>query len=483
MIEFQNDVDTSSFASIKVVGCGGGGNNAVNRMVDAGLRGVEFIAINTDRQALALSGAQTKIQIGEKMTKGLGAGAVPEVGRRAAEESREEIAQALAGADLVFVTAGMGGGTGTGAAPIVAEVARDLGALTISVVTKPFAFEGKQRMKNAEMGIADLKQRVDTLVVIPNDRLLQVVSKGTTMLEAFRIADDVLRQGIQGISDLIAVPALINLDFADVKTVMESGGMAHMGIGTGKGESRMVEAAKNAISSPLLETNIDGARAVLINITGGPDISIVDINEAANLVMQAADPEANIIFGAGIDETMGDEVRITVIATGFEKTPFPPKEPARKPREIEKERLFGSGTSGTSFGSFTTAPARPATPAASGEYDEAAAYTEAAQPSYTPARPAMGVPAVGGFQPQQNFGGGYQPQQPAPQQSAQPAYGTSQLFGNQPQQPYTPAFGAQTQTVAGNTMPLQPVAPQQPAQPSAMEQDQRGIPAFLRRKK
>ncbi len=484
MIEFQNDVDTSSFASIKVVGCGGGGNNAVNRMVDAGLRGVEFIAINTDRQALALSGAQTKIQIGEKMTKGLGAGAVPEVGRRAAEESREEIAQALAGADLVFVTAGMGGGTGTGAAPIVAEVARDLGALTISVVTKPFAFEGKQRMKNAEMGIADLKQRVDTLVVIPNDRLLQVVSKGTTMLEAFRIADDVLRQGIQGISDLITAPALINLDFADVKTVMESGGMAHMGIGTGTGENRMVEAAKNAISSPLLETNIDGARAVLINITGGEDIAISDVNEAANLVMQAADPEANIIFGAGIDETMGDEVRITVIATGFEKTPFPPKEPARKPREIEKERLFGNGSTGTSFGSFTAAPARPTTPAASGEYDEAASYTEPAQPAYTPARPAMGVPNVGGFQ-QQGFGSYQQPQQqPAPQQPAQQAYGTSQLFGNQPQQPYTPAFNTPAQALNGTAAPVQATAPIQPLQqPAAMEQDQRGIPAFLRRKK
>ena len=488
MIEFQNDIETSSFASIKVVGCGGGGNNAVNRMVDAGLRGVEFIAINTDRQALALSGAQTKIQIGEKMTKGLGAGAVPEVGRRAAEESREEIAQALAGADLVFVTAGMGGGTGTGAAPVVAAVARDLGALTISVVTKPFAFEGKQRMKNAEMGIADLKQRVDTLVVIPNDRLLQVVSKGTTMLEAFRIADDVLRQGIQGISDLIAVPALINLDFADVKTVMESGGMAHMGIGTGKGENRMVEAAKNAISSPLLETNIDGARAVLINITGGEDISIVDINEAANLVMQAADPEANIIFGAGIDETMGDEVRITVIATGFEKTPFPPKEPAKKPREIEKERLFGSSyNSGTSFGSFAAAPARPATPAASGEYEEAAyqpAYSEPDQSAFMN-RPSMGVPApaVGGYQ--QGFGYPQQPTQPVqPVQPApqQPVYGTSQLFGNQPQQAYTPAFNAPVQQPMGDMMAAQPTV-QVPPQPSAIEQDQRGVPAFLRRKK
>ena len=484
MIEFQ-DADQSSFASIKVVGCGGGGNNAVNRMVDAGLRGVEFISINTDRQALAMSGAQTKIQIGEKMTKGLGAGAVPEVGRRAAEESREEIAQALKGADLVFVTAGMGGGTGTGAAPIVAEIARDLGALTISVVTKPFAFEGKQRMKNAEMGIADLKQRVDTLVVIPNDRLLQVVSKGTTMLEAFRIADDVLRQGIQGISDLIAVPALINLDFADVKTVMESGGMAHMGIGSAKGENRMVEAAKNAIASPLLETNIDGARAVLINITGGEDISIVDINEAANLVMQAADPEANIIFGAGIDETMGDEVRITVIATGFEKTPFPPKEPAKKPREIEKERLFGSGyTAASSFGNY--AAARPATPAAA-DYEEAGFTSsfatqqlqqdDANANNFMAQRPSMGVPAVNGFQ--QGFG--YQTQQPVQQQTAPQAvpqstnaYGTSQLFGNQPQQPYQSAFGGQQEAAP---------AQQTPPQPSAIEMDQRGVPAFLRRKK
>ena len=328
---FEVQVDQPSFASIKVVGCGGGGNNAVNRMVEAGLQGVQFIAVNTDRQALAQSQADTKIQIGEKLTKGLGAGAVPEVGRRAAEESREEIAQALKGADLVFVTAGMGGGTGTGAAPIVAEIAREMNCLTIAVVTKPFAFEGKQRMKNAEMGINDLKQSVDTLVVIPNDRLLQVVSKGTTMLEAFRIADDVLRQGIQGISDLIAVPAMINLDFADVKTIMESGGMAHMGIGVGKGETRLVDAANKAISSPLLETKIDGARAVLINVTGGPDMSIMEINEAANLVMESADSEANIIFGAGIDESLNDEVRITVIATGFEKASFPVKERGKKP--------------------------------------------------------------------------------------------------------------------------------------------------------
>jgi len=339
MLEFE--VEQISYASIKVVGCGGAGGNAVNRMVEEGLRGVDFIAINTDKQALMMSMAPNRLQIGDKLTKGLGAGAIPDIGRRAAEESREEISQILKGTDLVFVTAGMGGGTGTGAAPIVAEVARDLGCLTIGVVTKPFMFEGKQRMKNAESGIQDLMQRVDTLVVIPNDRLLQVVTKGTTMMEAFKIADDVLRQGIQGISDLIAVPALINLDFADVKTVMESGGMAHMGVGIGRGENSMVEAAKNAVSSPMLETSIDGARAVLMNVTGGSNMSIVDINEAAQLIIQAADNEANIIFGAGIDEAMQDEVRITVIATGFEKTPFPPREPARRPHERERERVYG----------------------------------------------------------------------------------------------------------------------------------------------
>jgi len=299
---------TNNFASIKVVGCGGGGANAVNRMVDAGLQGVEFIAINTDKQALTASRANTKIQIGEKLTKGLGAGAVPEIGKRAAEESREEIAQHLKGADLVFVTAGMGGGTGTGAAPIVADIARDLNCLTIAVVTKPFQFEGKQRMRNAETGINELKQFVDTLVVIPNDRLLEVVARGTSMLEAFRVADDVLRQGIQGISDLIALPALINLDFADVKTVMESGGMAHIGIGVGTGENRTQDAAKAAIASPLLETKIDGARALLINITGSEDIGILEINEAARLVQESADSEANIIFGAGIDPSLKDEI-------------------------------------------------------------------------------------------------------------------------------------------------------------------------------
>ena len=317
-----NNEEENNFAAIKVVGVGGAGTNAVNRMVDSGLRGVDFIAVNTDKQALAMSKAPIQIQIGDKLTKGLGAGANPEVGQKAAEESREEIAKTIKGSDLVFVTCGMGGGTGTGAAPIIAETAREMGILTIGVVSKPFLFEGRQRMKNAEAGIERLKANVDTLVVVPNDRLLSVVTKGTTMTDAFKIADDTLRQGIQGISDLIAVPSLINLDFADVRTVMQSRGLAHMGIGIGKGESRMVDAAKQAISSPMLETSIDGARAVLINITGGPDTSIIDINEAAQLITAAADPEANIIFGAGIDESMEDEVKITVIATGFEKPAF-----------------------------------------------------------------------------------------------------------------------------------------------------------------
>ncbi|MBR0463652.1 MAG: cell division protein FtsZ [Clostridia bacterium] len=312
----------NTFASIKVIGVGGAGTNAVNRMVDAGIQGVEFIAINTDLQSLNTSKAAIKLQIGEKITKGLGAGAKPEIGQQAAEESREEIAEICKGADLVFITCGMGGGTGTGAAPVIAGIARDMGVLTIGVVSKPFMFEGKPRMRNAEAGIERLKACVDTLVVVPNDKLMQVVTKATTMTEAFRMSDDTLRQGIQGISDLIAVPSLINLDFADVRTVMQSGGLAHMGIGIGTGENRMVDAAKQAVESQMLETSINGARAVLINITGGTDTSILDINEAATLIAQAADPEANIIFGAGIDESLTDEVHITVIATGFEKEPF-----------------------------------------------------------------------------------------------------------------------------------------------------------------
>ena len=306
-------------ATIKVIGVGGAGNNAVNRMIESGIKGVEFIAVNTDRQALNLSKAGTKIQIGEKLTRGLGAGANPDIGAQAAEESKADIAEALKGADMVFVTAGMGGGTGTGAAPFVAAAAKELGILTIGVVTKPFTFEGKKRLAQAERGIANLKGKVDTLVVIPNDKLLQVIDRKTSIVEAFRMADDVLRQGVQGISDLIAVPGLINLDFADVKTIMLNQGMAHMGIGRASGENRAEDAAKQAIQSPLLETSIEGARGVIINITGGSDIGLHEANTAAELVQRSADPEANIIFGTVTDDSMGDEIQITVIATGFEK--------------------------------------------------------------------------------------------------------------------------------------------------------------------
>ena len=326
MLEFE--MEQNNVAAIKVIGVGGAGTNAVNCMVEAGLQGVEFIAINTDKQALALSQATVKVQIGEKLTKGLGAGANPDVGQHAAEENREEIANLVKGSDLVFITCGMGGGTGTGAAPVIAEIAREMGILTIGVVSKPFMFEGKPRMRNAMAGIERLKAYVDTLVVVPNDRLLSVVTKSTSMRDAFRIADDTLRQGIQGISDLIAKPALINLDFADVRTIMEARGLAHMGIGIGKGENRMVEAAKQAISSPMLETSINGARGVLINITGSSDISILEVNEAATLITEEADAEANIIFGAGVDENLEDEVKITVIATGFEA---PAPKPEVKP--------------------------------------------------------------------------------------------------------------------------------------------------------
>ncbi len=306
-------------ATIKVIGVGGAGNNAVNRMIEAGIRNVEFIAVNTDRQTLNESKANSKIQIGEKLTRGLGAGANPDIGSQAAEESRAEIAEVLKGADMVFVTAGMGGGTGTGAAPIVAATAKEMGILTIGVVTKPFTFEGKKRLAQAERGVASLKGKVDTLVVIPNDKLLQVIDRKTSMIEAFRMADDVLRQGVQGISDLISVPGVINLDFADVRTIMLNQGMAHMGIGCASGENRAEDAAKQAIQSPLLETSIEGARGIIINITGGSDMGLHEANTAAELVQRSADPEANIIFGTVIDDSMGDEIQITVIATGFEK--------------------------------------------------------------------------------------------------------------------------------------------------------------------
>lgn len=316
---FELDTELSQLAIIKVVGVGGGGNNAVNRMIAHGVRGVHFITINTDAQALQLSRSELKLQIGIKLTKGLGAGANPEIGKKAAEENRDDLLAALKGADMVFVTAGMGGGTGTGAAPVVAEVARELGVLTVGVVTRPFTFEGRKRANQAERGIQELRAAVDTLIVIPNDKLLQVVDKHTPMNDAFRQADDILRQGVQGISDLIAVPGLINLDFADVKTIMTGTGSALMGVGVANGENRAVDAVRKAISSPLLETSIDGAKGVLMNITGGANLGMLEVNEAAEIVNEVADPEANIIFGAVIDESMEDEVRVTVIATGFDQ--------------------------------------------------------------------------------------------------------------------------------------------------------------------
>ena len=303
---------------IKVVGVGGGGNNAVNRMVEAKIQDVEFLAINTDKQALLTSKASQKIQIGDKITQGKGAGANPDVGRKAAEESKNEIEQALKDADMVFVTAGMGGGTGTGAAPVVAEIAKELGILTVGIVTKPFSFEGKRRMTQAEAGIATLSEVVDTIVVVPNDRLLSISNAKTSFLDAFRNADEILRQGVQGIADLISQTGLVNVDFADVTSVMKDAGYAHMGIGVGKGENRAEDAARGAIESPLLETSIQGAGGVLINITGGTNINLFEVNAAAALVQSCADPNANIIFGTVIDDKLDDEVIVTVIATGFD---------------------------------------------------------------------------------------------------------------------------------------------------------------------
>ena len=314
----NEEVDASTpICKIKVIGVGGGGNNAVNRMIYAGITSASFVAINTDKQALLMSKAESRLQIGEQLTRGLGAGADPEVGRKAAEESKELIQEILKDTDLVFVTAGMGGGTGTGAAPVVANIAKEMGILTIAVVTKPFRFEGKKRMENAENGIKELKNVVDTLVVIPNDKLLTIVPKNTPIIDAFKTADDVLRQGIQGISDLIVTSSLINLDFADVKAIMKNKGLAHMGLGRGKGENRTIEAVRQAVSSPLLETTIEGATGIILNIKGSPNLTLDEVYESADLVKEVVDPSCNIIFGSGIDPKMDDEVEITVIATGF----------------------------------------------------------------------------------------------------------------------------------------------------------------------
>lgn len=320
MLQFE--VNIESTARIKVIGVGGGGSNAVNRMIDGGLKGIDFIAVNTDKQALDGCKAEIKIQIGEKLTRGLGAGANPEIGQKAAEENLDAIIKQMTGSDMVFITVGMGGGTGTGAAPIIAKAAKDLGILTVGVVTKPFTFEGKKRREHAELGIKFLKKYVDSLVIVPNDKLLQISEKNTTMLDAFIMADDVLKQGVQGISDLIADAGLINLDFADVKTIMNERGIAHMGVGRGSGEDRVSKAVKEAIESPLLETSINGAKAILLNITGGYDLGMLEVNEAADLIEKAADRDAIVIFGTSIKEEMENEIKITVIATGFEDRGF-----------------------------------------------------------------------------------------------------------------------------------------------------------------
>jgi cell division protein FtsZ len=341
----MRDTSGSYLAVLKVVGVGGGGSNAVNRMVDAGLKGVEFIAVNTDAQALLMCDADVKLHIGAHATRGLGAGANPEVGHAAATESRDELKEALKGADMVFVTAGEGGGTGTGGAPVIADIARELGALTVGVVTRPFNFEGRKRAEQAQKGITELRDKVDTLIIIPNDRLLQVVGKQTSVMEAFRMADDVLRQGVQGITDLITIPGLVNLDFADVRTVMRDAGSALMGIGEAEGDNRAAEAARAAVSSPLLEASVEGATGILLNITGGSDIGLFEVNEAAEVVTGAADQNANVIFGAVIDDNLGGKVRVTVIATGFDaklrrerrdrdrEAPTPEGERPREPRE------------------------------------------------------------------------------------------------------------------------------------------------------
>src|SRR5881398_1416234 len=349
----MRDQSGNYLAVIKVVGVGGGGTNAVNRMVDARLTGVEFIAVNTDAQALMMSDADMKLHIGSAATRGLGAGADPVVGRAAAQESRDELKEALKGADMVFVTAGEGGGTGTGGAPIVAELARELGALTVGVVTKPFVFEGRKRAQQAELGIQNLRDRVDTLIVIENDRLLQVVEKKTSVVDAFRMADDILRQGVQGITDLITVPGLVNLDFADVKTIMRDAGSALMGIGAASGENHAVEAAQAAVSSPLLEASIEGATGILLNVTGGREIGLFEVNEAAEVVTGAADQNANVIFGAVIDESLGEEVRVTVIATGFGGRP------RRRRVEAPVAAASGSASSSGSSGSSERRFERP----------------------------------------------------------------------------------------------------------------------------
>ncbi|HEX9989617.1 MAG TPA: cell division protein FtsZ [Chloroflexia bacterium] len=407
----ETNLPAENFAQIKVIGVGGGGSNAVNRMIQAGVKGVDFIAVNTDAQALLHSDAPTRIRIGDKLTKGLGSGGNPDIGRRAADETSEELFEVLKGADMVFITAGMGGGTGTGASAVIAQISREIGALTVGVVTKPFTFEGSRRRLSADEGINALKEQVDTLITIPNDRLLQIADKKTTLNEAFRIADDVLRQGIQGISDLITDPGLINLDFADVKSIMQMAGSALMAIGRGTGDNRCIDAARQAIESPLLEISIEGAKGVLFNVTGGADLGMLEVHEAASVIQQAADPEANIIFGAVIDPEMGSDVKITLIATGFDSV----RRPAEMRHTYFREPSYNPNTSYSSQQQSQPQPQQPqAQPYQSPAYGgggngQAQPQNTQPQPQSQPAsqpRPQEGMPArPPGQRPAQPQGG------------------------------------------------------------------------------
>lgn len=452
MMDFDMN-QLASVANIKVIGVGGGGGNAVNRMVSAGVGGVEFIAINTDAQALELSQAEKKIQIGQKATKGLGAGGNPSMGQKAAEESRDDIAAMLDGADMVFITCGMGGGSGTGAAPVVAELARQQGALSVGVVTRPFTFEGRRRWKQAEEGIQAFRDTVDTLIVIPNDRLLNVVEKRTSIQEAFQVADDVLRQGVQGISDIITIAGLINVDFADIKSVMANAGSALMGIGQASGEGRAVTASKAAISSPLLEGSIDGASGIIFNVSGGSDLTLMEVNEAAEVIYSVASPDANIIFGSVIDEHLQGQVKITVIATGF----------ANQQGQVNRSVSQRMNTTP----SRPSAPApRPVTPAPAPTPKPAVAPTPAPQVQEAPA-PAPQAAA---------------PVQPPVQQPVAPVQPVQQPAPVQPpvQQPVAPVQPVQQPAPVAPPPPVQqPVAPARPVTPPVAPPDQLELPPFL----
>ena len=462
-------------AVIKVVGIGGGGVNAVNRMIEVGLKGVEFIAINTDAQALLMSDADVKLDVGRELTRGLGAGADPEVGKKAAEDHAEEIEEVLKGADMVFVTAGEGGGTGTGGAPVVAKIAKSLGALTVGVVTRPFTFEGRRRANQAESGIGSLRDEVDTLIVIPNDRLLSISDRAVSMLDAFRSADQVLLSGVQGITDLITTPGLINLDFADVKSVMQGAGSALMGIGSARGEDRSVQAAELAISSPLLEASIDGAHGVLLSVQGGSDLGLFEINEAARLVQEAAHPEANVIFGTVIDDALGDEVRVTVIAAGFDGGI-----PQQRPDDRALGQVQGGGQSRPQQGGQSAQQGQQAQPAQAsqgGQQPQQAQPQKSAQqgqPQQAPAQqqPAQAAPQQG--QPQQvPAQGAQQAQQPQQgQPSVAPQQGEQQ---GQPQQAQPQQGGQQAQPQQQGTPPATP-----PRQVAFDDGDDLDVPDFLK---